>query len=109
MVYLVGGYKLTHKQALDWCTLRDLDPPNGNITLFMNRWLRGKGITQTRVLACDYHEETIYLVVTDRKIDSHGTCDNFEAFQESERALEIKELVNVGDVEFVTVPNPYGD
>jgi hypothetical protein len=61
------------------------------------------------VLACDYHEETIYLVVTDRKIDSHGTCDNFEAFQESERALEIKELVNVGDVEFVTVPNPYGD
>jgi hypothetical protein len=38
-----------------------------------------------------------------------GTPDCFEAFQESERARRIKELADIGDVEFVPVPNPYGD
>jgi len=108
MVYLVGGYKLTHDQVLEWCRPRDIDPPDGNTTLFVNRWLRSQGIKQTRLLACDYHGETIFLVVTDRKLDGNGTSNNFEAFRESEKACQIKELLQVGEVEFVTVANPYG-
>ncbi len=108
MVYLVGGYKLTYGQVIEWCRPRNLDPPDGNTTVFVNRWLRSHGITQTRLLACDYHREGIYLVVTDRRIDRNGTSDNFEPFKESERARRIKELVQMGELEFVTVPNPYG-
>jgi hypothetical protein len=47
------------------------------------------------------------LVVTDRRDDKNGTSDNFEPFQESPRALRIKELLGVGEVEFITVSNPY--
>jgi hypothetical protein len=50
----------------------------------------------------------MFLVVTDRKVDGNGTSDNFEPFQESERARKIKKLLEVGEVEFITVPNPYG-
>jgi hypothetical protein len=108
MVYLVGGYKLTEDQVLEWCRPRNIQPPDGNTTLFVNRWLRSQGIKNTRLLACDYYGETIFLVVTDRKVDGIGSLDNFEAFRESERACQIKKLLQVGDVEFVTVPNPYG-
>lgn len=108
MVYLVGGYQLTRKQVLEWCHPRHLNPPVGNTTVFVNRWLRDNGITHTRLLACDYHQKPIFLVVTDRKVDGNGTSDNFQPFQESERAREIKKLLEVGEVEFITVPNPYG-
>jgi hypothetical protein len=109
MVYLVGGYKLTRDQVLEWCGRCNIDPPDvGNTTLVVNRWLRTQCI-KTRLLACDYDGGPIYLVVTNRKIDRNGTPGEFEAFQESEKASEIKGLLGVGEVEFVTVPNPYGD
>ena len=73
MVYLVGGYKLTREQVLEWCHPRDLYPPVGNTTVFINHWLRSNGITQTRLLACDYHKEPKFLVVTDRKVNRNGT------------------------------------
>jgi hypothetical protein len=42
------------------------------------------------------------LVVTDRKVDGNETPNNFEAFQESERARKIKNHLEVaGDAEFV--------
>ena len=108
MVYLVGGYKLTRDQVLQWCRPRGLDPPDGNVTLDVNDWLRTHNIAQTRLLSCTYHAETIYLVVTNRRIDRNATRDNFMPFAESENARRIKELVGLGDIEFVTVPNPYG-
>jgi hypothetical protein len=48
------------------------------------------------------------LVVTDRKFDGYGTSNDFEVLWESEKACQIKELLQVGEVEFVTVANPYG-
>jgi len=109
MVYLVGGYKLTRDQVLEWARPRNLDLPEGNTTLVINRYLRSLGITQTRLLACDYDGEGIYLVVTDKKVDRNGTPHKFEPFQESQRARQVKALVEMdGEVEFVTVSNPYG-
>ena len=108
MVYLVGGYKLTRDQVLEWCRPRDLDPPHGNTTLFVNCWLHHQGIKQTHLLACDYYRAAIFLVVTDRKIDGNGTPNDFEPFREGKKACQIKELLQVGEVEFVTVANLYG-
>jgi hypothetical protein len=107
MVYLVGGYKLTRDQVLQWCRPRNLGPPEFNITLVVNRWLSSQNIP-TRLLACDYHEKCIYLVVTNRRVDSKGTPTAFEPFQESERVRNIKNHLEMDGVEFVTVPNPYG-
>jgi hypothetical protein len=91
MVYLVGGYKLTRDQVLQWCQPRNLNPPEFNITLVVNRWLSSQNV-HTRLLACDYQRECVYLVVTDRKVDPKGTFDEFEPFQESERARNIKRV-----------------
>lgn len=107
MVYLVGGYKLTPDQARNWCSRENLQPPESNISLFINRWLREKNIT-TRLLACDYREEPIFLVVTMRRVDPTGKPTHFELFKEDDRARFIKEQIGIDDVEFVTVPNPYG-
>ena len=112
MVYLVGGYKLTYEQTLGWCHSNDLYPPESNISRYVNRWLRNKSIP-TCLLACDYQGEPIFLVVTHKRLDNTGTAAQFEPFQEDLRALSVKEKMkemNIGgsDVEFVTVPNPYG-
>jgi len=45
-------------------------------------------------------------VVTNRRIDPKA---NFESFEESDEALRIKEVLQVGEGEFVTVANPHGD
>src|ERR1700733_15069717 len=105
MVYLVGGYKLTQEQALGWCQTRDINPPYGAISLYVNRWLRQRGITQTRLLACVYDNEPIWLVVTNRAIKRDETPVKFMPFKESERTLRIKELLEV-ETEFITVANP---
>ena len=60
--------------------------PDGNTTLFVNRWFRSQSIKQTRLLPCYYHGETIFLAVTDRKLDGNGTSNDFEAFREREKA-----------------------
>ena len=92
---------------LKWCWPWDIDPPDGNTTLFVNRWLYGQSIEQTQLLACDYHEETIFLTITNWKLDGNGKSNDFEAFRDSEKACKIKELLQVGEVEFVTVANLY--
>jgi hypothetical protein len=107
MVYLVGGYKLTPDEARNWCSLHDLHPPECNISLFVNRWLRERDM-KTRVLACDYRGEPIFLVVTTRRVDRTGTPARFEPFVEDDRARFIKKQIKIESVEFVTVPNPYG-
>jgi hypothetical protein len=84
-------------------------PRTGQPTVFVNRQLRSNGITQTRLLACDNHRKPIFLVVTGRKIDPNGTSDNFKSFLKSERACQIRKLLEIGDVEFITIPNPYSD
>ena len=48
------------------------------------------------------------MVVTNRRIDSNGTPDKFEPFEESERERQIKKLLELDEIDFVTVPNPYG-
>lgn len=63
----------THDQVLEWCGCHNI----GNTTLVINRWLR----TQWRASLFG---------VTNRKIDRNGTPGEFEAFQESEKASEIK-------------------
>ena len=45
-------------------------------------------------------------VVTNRRIDPKA---NFEPLEESDEALRIKEVLQVGEGEFVTVANPHGD
>jgi hypothetical protein len=107
MVYLVGGYKLTPDQARNWCSRENLQPPPSNISLFVNRWLREKNI-KTRLLACGYCDEDIFLVVTTRRIDPAGKPTQFEPFKEDDKARFIKKQIGIENVEFVTVPNPYG-
>jgi len=107
MVFLVGGYKLTREEVLEWCQPRGIDPPRGNITVFVNRWLRQHGIRRTRLLACVYEKSAIFLLVIDRKIAPHETPDNYTPFTESDEAQEIKQHVGV-NAEFVTVADPYG-
>lgn len=81
MVYLVGGYKLTHEQTLSWCHSNDLYPPESNISRYVNRWLCNKSIP-TCLLACDYQGEPIFLVVTHKRLDNTGAAAQFEPFQE---------------------------
>ena len=113
MVYLVGGYKLTYEQTLGWCHSNNIYPPESNISRYVNRWLRNKSIP-TRLLACDYQGEPIFLVVTHKRLDNTGTARSIRTVPRGpERALSVKEEMkemNIGasDVEFVTVPNPYG-
>jgi hypothetical protein len=113
MVYLVGGYKLTYAQTREWCHSNGLYPPEFNESVYVNRWLRSNDV-KTRLLGCDYLGEPIFLVVTHRRVDSMGTRTQFEPFQEDGRAISIKEKmkelkVDIDNIEFVTVPNPYGD
>jgi hypothetical protein len=87
MVYVVGGYKLTREQVLEWGRPHNLQPSEGNTTLCVNRWLKSQGI-KTRLLACDYEEKCIFLVVTARKYDGKGTLNKLE---EDDRARGIKD------------------
>jgi hypothetical protein len=73
----------------------------------VNRWLRERNI-RTRLLACTYKGKSIFLVVLKRRVDHTGTPSCFEPFEEDERALGVKREMGIEDVEFVTVPNPYG-
>ena len=76
-------------------------------SVLVNEWLSENRI-KTCLLACGYHGETIWLVVTDKRVDPTGTPDIFEEFKESERVRQIKSYMDVGDVELVTVADPYG-
>jgi len=108
MVYLVGGYILSWEQVVHWGRLKNCEPPNrANATIAINHWLKTNGV-KTRLLAVDYKEEPMYLVVTDRKTDV-GTRKLFTPLVESERACGIKEELNeeLGDVEYVTIADPY--
>jgi len=108
MVYLVGGYILTPDQVLQWSRGHNIDDPTpvNNMTLAVNYYLRERHIP-TRLLAVTFREEDLYLVVTARRTDSSATETQFEPFKEDSHALSVKAQINVGDVEFVTVPNPY--
>jgi len=107
MVYLVGGYELTRNQALEWCEAHDIHPPRSGIMVHVNRWLASQNIS-TRLLACDYRGESIFLVVTSRRNDASETETEFELLEESDHARKIKKHLEMDDVEFVTVANPYG-
>ena len=112
MVYLVGGYKLTPEQTLEWCHSNDISPPESNVSLYVNRWLHSNNV-KTCLLACEYLRKPIFLVVTHRRDDPTGSPARYEPFQEDERVISVKEKmvelkVDVDNVEFVTVPNPYG-
>jgi hypothetical protein len=49
------------------------------------------------------------MVVPDTTINRDGTPGNFESFQKKNgRAYQIKNILDVGDVAFVTMPNTYG-
>ena len=103
MVYVVGGYKLTREQVLEWGRPHNLQPSEGNTTVCVNRWLKSQGI-KTRLLACDYEGVCIFLVVTARKYDGKGTPNELE---EDDRARGIKEEMKIDGVEYVTVADPY--
>jgi len=103
MVYVVGGYKLTREQVLEWGRPHNLQPSEGNTTVCVNRWLKSQGI-KTRLLACDYEGKCIFLVVTARKYDGRGIPNELE---EDDRARGIKKEMKIDDVEFVTVADPY--
>jgi hypothetical protein len=108
MVYLVGGYILSWEQVVQWGRLKDCEPPNrANATIAINHYLKVNNI-KTRLLAVDYQEEPMYLVVTDRKTDV-GSRNRFVPLVESDRAREIKEVLKeeLGDVEYVTIADPY--
>jgi hypothetical protein len=107
MTLVVGGYKLTRDQVLAWCAPRDINPPKYNVAVRVNRYLRAQGITRTYLLPCDYQGKPIFLVVTNSKDDPKATTDKFESFHESEAARRIKSELEVEEVEFVTVANPY--
>jgi hypothetical protein len=109
MVYVVGGYILSWEKVVQWGRLNNCEPPNrANATLAINYWLEDNGIYKTRLLAVDYKEVPMYLVVTDRKTED-GTRKRFTPFVESERARKIKEELTkeLGDVEYVTIADPY--
>ena len=101
MVYLVGGYKQTLTRPGP-CVV----PPTWKHQRFRRR-VALRESHKTCLLACGYHGETIWLVVTNKRIDPNATPDTFEEFKESERARQIKGYMNVDDVEFVTVADPY--
>ena len=102
-MYVVGGYKLTREQVLEWGRPHNLQPSVGVTTVCINNWLEKQGI-KTRLLGCDYEGKFIYLVVTARKYDRNGTPNELE---EDDRARGIKEEMKIDDVEFVTVADPY--
>jgi len=108
MVYLVGGYLLTPDQVLQWCQDHNIqDPTPVSTTLVVNCWLRERSIA-TRLLAVTFRKEDLYLVVTARRNDGNATATEFEPLKEDDHALLVKRQMDVGDIEFVTVPNPYG-
>jgi hypothetical protein len=74
------------------------------MTYLPNRWLRDRGIP-TRLLAVTFRDTGMYLVVTGRKF---GTETALKPLREDEHALSVKSQMGMGDVEFVTVANPYG-
>ncbi|KAF8815505.1 hypothetical protein BYT27DRAFT_6681020 [Phlegmacium glaucopus] len=105
-MYLVGGYKMTEDQVLEWCKPRGLKPTMGLYMSTVNRYLRNQNIP-LRILACDYEREPIFLLVTNRKEDPTATPGRYELFEESDAARNIKEQMGIPGVEFITVANPY--
>jgi hypothetical protein len=106
MVYLVGGYKLTEEHVRAWSEPRGIVLWENAYMVSVNRWLQRNGI-RTRLLACDYEGECIFLVVTHEKVAPDSTPTKFKPFVESERSLKVKRELEIGDVEFVTIVNPY--
>ncbi|GBE84684.1 hypothetical protein BKA93DRAFT_215122 [Sparassis latifolia] len=109
-MYLVGGYKLTPDQVLEWCGRHGLVPPEGCYAITVNRYLKSQ-MSGHRLLPCDYEGEPIFLVVTNRVIDPTATRTNYQPFEESDDARRIRKVLASDDlhVEFVTVPDPYAD
>jgi hypothetical protein len=85
--------------------LRNLAPPQGNVTMFFNRCLRQAGIRDATLLCCVYQGEVIFVVVTD---DGQGTSQRYQPFEESERAT-VQGRSNPLSVGFITVVNPFDD
>jgi hypothetical protein len=107
MVYLVAGYILNQDQVMQWCLPRNIEPPDiYNIMLTLNRWLSSRNIP-TCLLAVDFRGDSMYLVVTGRLIDSTATRTAFTPLKEDDRARKVKRQMDMGDVEFVTVADPY--
>jgi hypothetical protein len=107
-MYLVGGYKLTEEQVLDWCKPRGLEPGWPLVSYTVNRHLKKQNIP-FRILTCGYEGDTVYLLVTNQKEDPTATPKHYMLFEENDGARKVKERMGIPDVEFITVANPYDD
>jgi hypothetical protein len=80
MAFLVGGYMITYKDVENWCERNNLKRPNfASLTLTPNRWLKEHNLP-TRLLAVEYHDEPMIMVITDRKIDAKATRTHLTHF-----------------------------
>jgi hypothetical protein len=108
MVYLVGGYIATYQNVEEFCQRQGLDHPNlASMTRIPNRWLIANKI-RARLLAVDYDDTPMIMVITDKQVDPLATPANYTPFVESERAIHIKTRMNIEVQGFVTVANPFG-
>jgi Uri superfamily endonuclease len=73
----------------------------------VNRHLKQNDIPHCFLAYLDNEGRVMYLLVTHRKNDHTATALQYEPFQETELAREIKKMVDIPDVGFITVPNPF--
>jgi hypothetical protein len=109
MVYLFGGYLVTRDQVLQWCLDHNLGSPClVNTTFVVDDWLREQHIP-SRLRGVTYRRQDWYLLITARRKDARATFTKFKPLKEDDHALSIKTQMNMGDVEFVTIPNSSPD
>jgi hypothetical protein len=105
-MYLVGGYKLTKDQVLEWCKPRGLEPGWGQVAFIVNDYLRNQD-HPFRLLPCEYDGDPIYLLLTNQQVDSTATPKQYMLFEESDAARKVKEQMGIPGVEFITIANPF--
>jgi len=106
MVLLSAGYKLSRKQAVDWCSNHGIEAtfvvPAGAVSI----WLTQRKI-DTMFHGCFYDGDFIYLVTTHHQNDPTQGRIAYDKIIVDEHAREIKEQLGLVDAEFVTVADVF--
>ena len=113
MVYLVGGYILTFEQVFAFANRNKYEiPAREATTLTSNRWLKSQGVPY-RLLASMYKGQSRVVLVTRASHRSDETKYKFTPFSERPEDQVVKAKMvewddRLKDVEYATVPDPYG-
>lgn len=104
MGYTVTGYLLTPDQVCLWCRKHGIfgsDSDAFHLIPRINSWLSSHGHSP-RVMQVQRSGDTLYLVLTGAKVVQHASTRHLP-LHESASARYIRDQMDLGSVEFVTI------